>query len=133
MPVNITSPQDAEWLMAQEVQAACGIRCTATDEAEQEREAHAQFVQTGCMPSGDVAWLHTMSIDVWAGESPDYASAWDAALKVSGALAGIGIDSTHGFRAVEITNIYKNPSASHPDVPRVTIAANTVLRGIAAI
>jgi hypothetical protein len=107
VPVNVTSPQDAEWLMAQEVQAACGIRCTATDEAEQERDPHAQFVQTGCTTSGEVAWLHTMSIDVWAGESPDYAAAWDAALKVSGALAKIGIDSAHGFRAVEITTYTK--------------------------
>lgn len=129
---NLTKPKDAEWLMAQDLQKASGIRCTATDEADRDGKPVAFIEQLGCRESGAVAWLHSLSIDVYAGTVPDYAAVWDAARSIADALNRIGGDVTGAYRDwhyLTVMNIYKNPSVTHADVPRVTIACTAILRG----
>jgi hypothetical protein len=126
----ILKPIDAEWALAQDLQTLTGIRATATSEQTQGHERHIQVTQVGISTISPVAWHHFFAIDVWAGDAPDYADVWDAALTVTKALGSLDVENLENdWHSPDVTNLYANPSASFPDVPRVTIKADLIIRG----
>jgi hypothetical protein len=129
---SLTRPIDAEWAMAQDLTEATGVACSANEPDVTGGSAVAHVVQTGCSPETAVSWRHQLSIDVWAGSTPDYAEATDKALAIAGAVATMALRSPSSERqwiSPDVNNIYPNPDPDHPGVPRVTVTCSAAIRG----
>lgn len=128
---SLTRPQDAEWLLAQEITRLAHVDASANQSTNiTGKKPYVWVFQTGCTPVTSVSWQHDFSIDIWAGKDDDYSQVTDVALTIAGYLASLSLQSgEYAWHAPDVMNMYPNPDPQRPHVPRVTLTYSVQLRG----
>jgi hypothetical protein len=136
MMLSLTTPTDAAFELAQDLQSATGIVCSANAPAVVDGSSPVCWVtRVGCEPSGPTAWLHYFDVYVWAGGSDDYGPVVDALDRLAGAFSALSDEppkSGRQWRDPTVTNLSDAyVDTTRTSVPRAFFACNAVLHGTA--
>lgn len=131
---NVTTPTDAAYELAQDLQDMTGIECAAqTPRVIDGSRPICYIARVGCSPQGPVAWLHSFDVYVWAGESDDYGPVVDATDKLMSAFSMLDLVPPKSGRQWIDPTVTNQADAyvdtTRTNVPRAFFACNAIRRG----